>query len=95
MKGSFAWVAVAFFIIAPLWYGYVVYRDLTHPETWDADWTRDPRGYLLCAVPVGAFMLFAWRYIRRTAKRVREQERYLEQLRECNRRMERGNEQAR
>jgi hypothetical protein len=45
MKRLYYWLAVAFFVVVPPRFCYVLYRDLNHPETW-WDWQRNPYVYL-------------------------------------------------
>jgi hypothetical protein len=39
------WLATVFFVVAPFWYGPIIYHDCTHAETW-ANWQHDPRIFL-------------------------------------------------
>lgn len=38
-------LALLFVIGAPLWYGPIIYHDMTCPELW-SDWKHDPRWYM-------------------------------------------------
>ncbi len=69
MKTLYTLVAVAFFLCAPVWFGYVAYRDLTHPENWGQDWTNDPRVYLPLAAVAVPLVVWAWRRECLNAKR--------------------------
>lgn len=54
-------LALLFVIGAPLWYGPMIYNDLTCPELW-SDWRHDPRWYgplLILAVVATVAIFFA------------------------------------
>ena len=52
MHRIYYWLAIAFFILVPSRFCYVLYRDLNHPETW-WDWQRNPYVYLpMLAAPL-------------------------------------------
>lgn len=76
MNRVYAILGLAFIILSPLWYGWVIYNDLTHPEAWDQDLLHDPRFYLpvlaVGAVIVGVTMRWVYRTNCKTAQRMAE-----------------------
>ena len=66
MNRFFALVALVFIIFSPLWYGWWIYNDLTHPELWDGGFVHDPRVYLPLDVVVGVGVMLTLRWCYRT-----------------------------
>ena len=58
MQRIWYWLGITFFVVAPPWFCYVLYRDVTHPETW-GDWQKNPYVYLpmLAVVVIVAALL--------------------------------------
>lgn len=46
MKNIQASILLLFLTVGPVWYGWVIHDDLTHPEIWDRDGLHDPRVYM-------------------------------------------------
>jgi uncharacterized membrane protein YidH (DUF202 family) len=76
--GLSSWIFIAFCIFAVVWYGPIIYNDVTHPELW-SDLRHDPRWYgtglILVAVAGVALVVSAWRWQRRWNRMSREQRR--------------------
>ena len=62
----FALLALAFLVLSPLWYGWWIYQDLTHPELWDGGFVHDPRVYLLATVLATVIVVLTLRWCYRT-----------------------------
>lgn len=69
-------MVLLFVIVGVLWYGSVIYGDLTSPERW-GDWRHDPRWYgpllLLVIVVQIAIIVNALRWQRRWDRMTREE----------------------
>jgi hypothetical protein len=76
-------LALLFVIGAPLWFGPIIYNDVTNPELW-SDWRHDPRWYgpllLLSIAATVAIFVAAIREQRRW-DRMSAEERYAEAVR--------------
>jgi hypothetical protein len=71
---------LAFILLSPLWYGWVIYQDLTHPEMWDQDPLHDPRIYLPMLAVGAVFVALTLRWCYRTNCRTAEQMAELKQI---------------
>lgn len=67
MNRFYRYLAIAFFVLAPPWGCYIVFRDFSHPETWDR-WQKNPNVYLpmwgvvaLCGVALAIFIYLSER----------------------------------
>lgn len=78
MQRVWAMGGLLFFIVAPLWYGWWIYNDLTHPELWDGGFVHDPRVYLPVTVLTTVIVVLTLRWCYRvnceTAQRMGELE---------------------
>lgn len=63
-----SWFFLVFWVFAVLWFGPVIYHDLTSLELW-SDWRHDPRWYgpllLLSMAAIAAIIMAALREERR------------------------------
>ena len=62
MKNIQASILLLFLTVGPVWYGWVIHDDLSHPELWDRDGLHDPRVYmpLFPAVTILSLALVWW-----------------------------------
>jgi hypothetical protein len=84
---------LAFILLSPLWYGWWIYHDLTHPELWDGGFSHDPRVYLPLFVVVTVLVVLGMRWVYRmnceTAQRMAELE-HIKAMQMMGRREESG-----
>lgn len=74
-----SWFFLVFWIFAVLWFGPIIYHDLTCPEFW-SDWRHDPRWYgplllLSIAATVAVFVAAFWEERRLPAERAAKAQR--------------------